>query len=82
MQAVPADDEASGCIMVNAQLADFRVRGTRRRVGAIGVSEAFTETVRRTTPELARRIASGMQYGRGFEHVHVLACWRLSKERG
>ena len=68
--------------LINVQLADFRVRGTRRRVGAIGVSEAFTETVRRSTAELARAIARGLQYGRGFEHVHVLACWKLSKERG
>jgi hypothetical protein len=50
----------------------YKVEGTARRVGAIGIMESFTTTVSGVvTEEEARDFARNELYESGWEHVHI-----------
>jgi hypothetical protein len=51
----------------------YKVSGTNREVGAIGIMVPFSVDVEASNEEEARHEARTARYGAGFEHVHCLA---------
>ena len=62
-------------------MSQFRVYGTEREKGAIGLPEAFWVTVEAENEAQADEKARAERYASGHEHVHVKRISKLAPPR-